>query len=82
LRNLDTEDPDYASPGSSDSYGKCINGVKANWDKYEKEPGDAEQEIARRMGAGEYRLRALGIMAAASQHENATFWLDRYLQVR
>jgi hypothetical protein len=81
LRDLDTEDPDYASPGSLESYKKCTGGVKTKWDEYEKELHDAEQEIARRMGKDEYRRRALGIMAAASQHENATFWLDKYSQV-
>lgn len=82
LRNLNVKLPDYQSPGTAQTYKACIDKIKGNWNTYERALYDAETEIARRMGDEEYRLRALGIMAAASQHEHATFWLDKYITVR
>lgn len=77
LSGLDLNETSYASPGTRDSYGKCIEQVRTEWAKYEKELYAAEENIARRMGDQRYRQRAMEIMAAASKHEHETPSIDK-----
>jgi hypothetical protein len=77
LQGLDLADTSYASPGTKDSYKTCIEGVRTDWEKYDRELHAAEDEIARRMADPRYRQRALEIMAAASRHEHETPSADK-----
>lgn len=79
LKNLDLNDTSYASPGTVKLYKDCNREVATKWSEYESKLTEAETEIERRMAEpdGRYRIRALSIMAAASQHERKTPSLDK-----